>query len=142
MNLGDDKSTSKSNTVAQKDSVIPLPVNLLSELNGNWSNNACEDIMKINPSSTPSLNYKGTLQTNDEVILSVTTIEKISSFNFQLSIRPPDNSYEDELILIKINNDRFKFDRWIQKRPTFETYILDGKDFEKEQALAHYERCK
>ena len=98
--------------------------------------------MKINPSSTPSLNYKGTLQTNDEVILSVTTIEKISSFNFQLSIRPPDNSYEDELILIKINNDRFKFDRWIQKRPTFETYILDGKDFEKEQALAHYERCK
>ena len=142
INLGDEKTTLKSNTVAQIDSVIPLPENLLSEINGNWSNDACEKIVRINSSSTPSLNYKGTLQVNDSVLLSITTVEKISSVHFKFTLRPPDNSFEDEWIIIKINNDRLKQDRWIQKRPTFETYVLDGKNFEEEQALADFVRCK
>ena len=145
MNLGDVKTTSKNNTVAQSSPVTQAYSNPILEINGSWSfDGSCVNLIRITPSSSSQIQV-GTLQfrtSGEDTSEIITGVEKLSSMQFKLITKSADNRFEYEYIFNLLNIDRLQWLRFISNKPTFETYILAGKSVETEQTVPILQRCK
>jgi serine/threonine protein kinase len=145
MNLGDDKSSSKSNTVAQSSTVTQAYSNPILDISGKWGDDSlCAEYMRILPSSSSQNSDLLQFAFNSRELINfrIKSIEKIPPNDYKLFIKSLDNVIEDEIIFRKLNTDRLQFFRHVRHKPEFETFIINGKDFKTEESVVTFQGCK